>query len=522
VNIVGYIDQHLDSFSLFKQMLQVTGYEGFLSAYGSYTLFLPTNSAVETYLKSRNKDSVNQMNVDSLKDLLKFHLIADTVYTISFTDGKLPYLTMYGQYLVTGANNTNGSTLYRINRQANIIESNLREGNGVIHVIDHVLEPATKTLAGLISSDPKYSIFAEALRATGLYDSLNIDANLNKDTTKAWMTLFAQSDSVFNANGIYSFNDLKDKYSNTGNPKDPADSLHLFVDYHIVNRANYLADVVSSTSYTTWAPYQAVTIKYSNDSILLNDDEFNGVHEPGVLIARMGSDLSATNGVIHNVTGLLYIKERSPFAVYWDVCKYPEIMNQPSYYQKASYTYPWDQIPSFITVPDGSSSKPAITYYGGAGDTRTPFVNHDYLQIPIGSNRIPWFELKTPMLVAGTYKVWICYRTAGRSCVLQVSVDSTIMQRTYNKSTYLPTGTDAVLEAQGWKRYTFINSGNCAGYLVGTVNITTTGQHTIRFTALSGGDNSNWLDMIEFIPIDMDQQWPRFDQDGVAHYSADE
>ena len=521
VNIVGYIDQHLDSFSLFKQMLQVTGYEGFLSAYGSYTLFLPTNSAVETYLKSRNKDSVNQMNVDSLKSLLKFHLIADTVYTISFTDGKLPYLTMYGQYLVTGATNTNGSTFYRINRQANIIESNLREGNGVIHVIDHVLEPATKTLAGLISSDPNYSIFADALKATGLYDSLNIDANLNKDTTKAWMTLFAQSDSVFNANGIYTYNDLKDKYSNTGNPKDPADSLHLFVDYHIVNRANYLADIVSSTSYTTWAPFQAVTIKYTNDSILLNDDEFNGVHEQGVQIARTGSDLSATNGVIHKLTGLLYIKERSPFAVYWDVCQYPEIMNLPAYYQKQSYNYPWDQVPSFITPADGKTSRPQIAYVGGAGGS-SPTVNYDYLDLQMGNNRMAWVELKTPLLVAGTYKVWICWRTAGKSQILQVSVDSTIMQRTFNKSTYLPSGTDAVLEAQGWKHYTTYTNNTVPGYLVGTINIQTTGQHTIRFTALSGGDNGFWLDMVQFIPSEMDQLWPRFDQAGIAHYSADE
>ena len=148
-------------------MLNVTGYDGFLSAYGSYTLFLPTNSAVQRYLKSRNKDSVSQMNVDSLKDLLKFHLISDTVYTISFTDGKLPYLTMYGQYLVTGAANTGGSTYYRVNRQANIIESNLREGNGVIHVIDHVLEPATKTLSEMISSDPNYSIFCSGAQDDG-------------------------------------------------------------------------------------------------------------------------------------------------------------------------------------------------------------------------------------------------------------------------------------------------------------------------------------------------------------------
>lgn len=339
VNIVGYLDEHPDSFSLFREMLAVTGYDGFLSAYGHYTLFLPTNTAVQAYLKQEGKDSVNQINVDTVKDFLRFHLLSDTVYTVSFTDGKLPDLTMYGQYLVTGAANINGTTYYTVNRQANIIQSNLRQGNGVIHVIDHVLSPATQTLAQMITSDTKYSIFAQALKATGLYDSLNILPENNKDSSKAWLTVLAQSDSVFNANDINSYADLKAKYCNTGDPTNPVDSLHLFMDYHIFDRANYLADIISATAFTTWAPLQAVTVKYSHDSILINDDVFNGVHEPGILISRSGSDLSATNGVLHNATGLLYIKQRSPFPIYWDVCQYPEIMNLPAYYQKQNYQY---------------------------------------------------------------------------------------------------------------------------------------------------------------------------------------
>lgn len=520
VNIVGYLDAHPDSFSLFRQMLAVTGYDGFLSAYGHYTLFLPTNTAVKAYLKQEGKDSVSQLNVDSLKRLLEFHLLSDTVYTISFTDGKLPELTLYGQYLVTGATNINGNSYITVNRTADIIESNLRQGNGVIHVINQVLQPATQTLAQMIGSNPRYTIFAQALQATGLYDSLNILPSANKDSTRAWATLLAQSDSVFNANGINSFDDLKAKYCNTGNPLDPADSLHLFVDYHILYGANYLADIVSVSSLTTWAPLQAVTVKYSNDSVLINDDVFNGVHEPGINLSRAGSDNTATNGVLHDAAGLLYLKIRSPFPVYWDVCQYPEIMNLPAYYQKQTYTYPWTALPSFITVPTGLKSQPQLAYIGGVSGS-SPVVNYDYLDVQLGTNRLSFIQLKTPLLVAGQYKVWICWRTAGKSQIIQVSVDSTIMQRTMNKSLYLPSGTDAVLEAQGWKHYTTSTSSNVPGYLVGTVNIQVTGQHTITFTPLSGGDNGFWLDMIEFIPADMDQQWPRFNQDGSAVYSTD-
>ncbi|MGF7232512.1 fasciclin domain-containing protein [Arachidicoccus sp.] len=516
VNIVGYLDEHPDSFSLFRQMLSITGYDGFLSAYGHYTLFLPTNSAVKSYLKKEGKSSLTDFDVDTLKNLVKFHLLQDTVYTISFTDGKLPYLTMYGQYLVTGASNEKGITYLTINRQANILQSNLREGNGVIHVIDHVLQPAYSSLAQLVVNSPKYSIFGQALIETGLYDSLNILPAKNPDSTRAWITLIAESDSVFKAQGVNTYDELKAKYSNTGNPKDITDSLHLFVDYHILYNANYLADIISSSSFNTWAPTQVITTKYIGDSVLINDDIFNGVHEQGIELDRTGSDISATNGVLHDAAGLIAIKKRSPFPVYWDICQYPEIMSLPAYYGKQSYNYSLTNLPSFITLPSSATSAAPPSYkYGGA-----PYVNSDYLQVPLGSNRTPWVEFKTPLLVQGKYKVWICYRRgSSHDNINQVSIDGVALQRTINSSTYMPAGTQADREAQGWKEYTASEQKNYAGYLVGTIDILTTSQHALRFTNLKGGDSGFWIDMIEFIPVDMDQQYPRFDVDGTPVYA---
>jgi uncharacterized surface protein with fasciclin (FAS1) repeats len=50
VNIVGYLAKHPDSFSLFHQILVRTDYAPFLNAYGSYTVFAPTNTGVRTWL----------------------------------------------------------------------------------------------------------------------------------------------------------------------------------------------------------------------------------------------------------------------------------------------------------------------------------------------------------------------------------------------------------------------------------------------------------------------------------------
>lgn len=144
VNIVGYFDKNPDSFSLFRQILERTDNASYLNAYGAYTCFAPTNSGVRRYLTNIGAASVEAADLNTLKDMVRLHLLEDTVYTGSFTDGKLPVITMYGQFLVTAVTNDGGTSSYIINRQALLLKSNIRVGNGIIHVIDNVLLPLPK------------------------------------------------------------------------------------------------------------------------------------------------------------------------------------------------------------------------------------------------------------------------------------------------------------------------------------------------------------------------------------------
>ena len=73
VNIVGYLDKHLDSFSLFRQILDRTETAAFLNAYGAYTVFAPTNSGVRTYLQRIGAASVEAADLNTLKDMVLFH-----------------------------------------------------------------------------------------------------------------------------------------------------------------------------------------------------------------------------------------------------------------------------------------------------------------------------------------------------------------------------------------------------------------------------------------------------------------
>ncbi|WP_207426999.1 fasciclin domain-containing protein [Pedobacter sp. SYSU D00535] len=529
VNITGYFEKYPEEFSEFKKILDITGTSGFLQAYGSYTIFAPNNAGVEAFLKAKGKNSVEELDVEELKNIVKFHLLEDTISTPKFTDGKLPRLTMYGQYLTTGAQNSNNVTRITVNRQANVVKPNVLVGNGVIHVIDNVLQPASQTLAQMLESNPNYSIFTQALKATGLFESLNKIPATNTDVETQWLTVVAESNQTLASKGFNSFDALKARYSHTGNPANPADSLNLFVKYHILKEAKYLADIVSVSSHATLAPLEIVTSSLLGQRVLLNDAVFNGVHEPGVEINRQSSDLSARNGVLHDSQGHFVIKVRKPQRVDWDVAaecsdlaKIPGVLRQRSLGTGAP-AYNDSFAPRGFTELNDLRS-PGVTgigyEYGTSGSLYGAAWWGDFLTIPLGGpNRNPWIELRSPMIIKGTYKVWINYRSRAQSAnnsqnLNEVSIDGVPLPRLMNFVQGRPSGTEAELEGQGWKAYTAVASSNHSGRLVGTIEIKTTDRHWVKFTTINGTQNTNHLDMIQFIPVSENQLYPKFHMDG--------
>ncbi len=532
LNIYGYLSSKPDQFSEFVKILDKAGYGEFLNAYGSYTIFAPNNDGVKKYLQETNKASVDALTTVEAQDLSKLHLIQDTINTTQFKDGKLPQITMFGQYLLTGVVNKNGVSSYTVNREALIVEPNLKMANGNIHVIDNVLRPATLTAAKIIDSKPEFSIFAQALKETGYYDSLNIVNN--PDTTRRFLTVIAETNKALQDSGIASYAALKAKYSNTGNPKLNNDSLHLYVAYHILPDAKYIADIVSAPSHNTLAPLEVITTKLEGETVLVNDLVFNGKHELGIVIDRSVSDIGATNGVVHTAKGHYAIKNRVPIRVDWDVADVPELRKLTAVFRKST---PNPGTPGGFSLTTGSiadikwePSAGQSMAYAFTGLTSTSFFPWygDFVIMPMGltnSARAKWYEFTSPLIVKGRYKVWICYRYSRQSSnnpafPLRVLFNGQPFSRLFRFEEAMPSGTEGELEALGWKSYTADATGgqvnNHPGRLVGIVDVTSTNRHVIRFEALTGsGQSSNYLDMIQFIPVNDNQLRPKFARDGT-------
>ncbi len=532
-NILEYLQK--DSLKRFTKLVAIVDKAGFNSAmntYGTYTLFAPTDSAINLYLKQLNVASIDQVPDSVWANVLKFHLLEEEVVTAEFNDGKLPSVTMYGQYLITGVSNEAGISSYIVNRQAKVLQQNVMTGNGIIHVIDHVLTPATSSLAQLVEQGSDYSIFLQALKETGYYDTLN--TTTNTDGSHRWLTLLAEPDKALSDTGITTYAALKAKYCNTGNPKNPLDSLHLFVAYHILYDVKYLADIVIASSHQTLAPLEVITDKLVNNStVLINDDEYTTisgvVHEPGVQLDPINSDVSATNGVLHRLMGHLSIKVRQPFPVYWDLCStQPELTRLSSVYRKKTYLFDYGDGNTFKGIKWGTS---CLKYRAGVNG-----YLGDYWEMGLGTSSSntdnlgkcdanSWISFTTPLLVKGKYKVWFCYYTQNSTVsAVQASFDSipltsALIQFNQKISSVDPTQ-EAALAAIGWKWWAGAakKSGSTAGRMVGIIDVQVTGQHTIRFDLVSGTNTDCNFDMVHFIPVDMNQTSPRFNPDGSIEY----
>jgi uncharacterized surface protein with fasciclin (FAS1) repeats len=575
VTITGYLDKYPARFSEWRKVLEITKTAGFLQAYGTYTMFVPTNEGVEAFLKANGKASVEEISPEEWMSIVKFSLLEDTISTSRFTDGKLDRLTMHGQYLITGVVESNGTANMVINRQANVLLSDVRLGNGIVHVIDNILSPAKLTVAETLASDPAYSIFVQGLKETGLFDSLNILPPDNPKENQKFLTLIAESDQVLSQAGFSTYDALKAKY-NKGNPdlKDPANGLHKFFTYHILYGANYIADLAIVPALPTLTPTEIIAIKLDNQQVVINDQFFNGEYEPGTLLERDKGDISASNGVLHTTSPYPYsvtytdnssnevtqsgsssghfdIKVREPFPVYWDVADFPEARRNPKFRTSGAGSFGFSKTSASSPSPiEGWNwpKKGAGVTYTNAGSSDA-WVNRDYLNMFLGRKsgnaRQEWIEMRTPLIVRGRYHVWVCYRRQNQSGNWPARIGTQARVRIdggepSSKSFFfaepIPNGTTKELESLGWKYYTSTGNPEAPFALqtlskgkysspwiakdLGIMDIKTTDFHTLLLEALEDSQSTNNLDMIHFIPVDAPSQiLPRFMKDGTPDYT---
>jgi uncharacterized surface protein with fasciclin (FAS1) repeats len=176
-----------DKFSEFTKILQrakssdeMASYYNLLATYGHYTVFAPTNDAIETYLEENGLSSIDELSVADCDTIARTHIIqssSTSYFTTDMTDGVIETTNMLDRYLNVGVDTATLSdgtlkTYYTINDKSRLIVPDDSVENGVVHTVDHVLATSTKLLPEYIEEEGSLNMFYEILKQTHMEDSL--------------------------------------------------------------------------------------------------------------------------------------------------------------------------------------------------------------------------------------------------------------------------------------------------------------------------------------------------------------
>ncbi|MBI4927428.1 MAG: fasciclin domain-containing protein, partial [Anaerolineae bacterium] len=233
-----------------------------LKGEGPFTVFAPTDQAFAKLPAATLNALLQPENKDQLVGILTYHVAA----------GKLPAAEVAKQFLIETVQGepvmvkVDGDKVFINN--AEVILTDIKAGNGIIHVIDTVLLPP-QDIVDTAVADGRFTTLAAALTAGDLIETLKGEGPF---------TVFAPTDDAF-----------------AKLPAGTLDSLLLpenkqqlvdILTYHVVAGEVFAKDVITLTSADTvnGAP---ITIKVEDGKVFINDAQ--------VII----TDILASNGVIH-------------------------------------------------------------------------------------------------------------------------------------------------------------------------------------------------------------------------------
>jgi uncharacterized surface protein with fasciclin (FAS1) repeats len=445
-----YLEAHPESFS---EWVSILHYANMFNALNQsdlvFTSFVPDNDAVKTFYTQKGVEKIEELGEAYAQELVRYHVVATGIPADRFTEGYAVYATTYsGDRLVINFREGGASAIY-VNDLARVTQIADTVVNGYIYRLDAVLPPLVETITDRMEGEERYSIFQEALRETGWLERLSIPYDTTRNNfggiilTKKNFTLLVVPDEVFHANGISNLAALKSHLAVGGTDYTAkSNALWQYVSYHIINGAQYTADLYrferdTMKLITTNEESSVLALTRTGESYYLN---YGG--ERLQLVAEQ-SDRVMKNGIVHEVDGLLEVWSPDPIVVDWDLCDFSdiaELVNEtdPTWYHQVNSTE--NKVP-FTTAAitsytwTGNTTKTSTVTWPvlGLATEKSGSINggnygamyHDVLSVNVGY--LGSFETKTPVIIKGKYRVELffgygtslnSFRTNGSKCQL--------------------------------------------------------------------------------------------------------
>lgn len=331
---------HLQAFA---DIIQRSGQQTFFELYGHYTTFAPTDEAIDAYLREKGWDYDHLTTEQMQKIVYNSTIKSDDKAYLSedFQEGSLASVSLSDRWVtISFATNEAGERVIHVNKNAAIVSLDNEVHNGVVHVVDRVVEPSEETLLNVLKEREEFSLWAQAYEASGLDQAMNdlydpdyaspyltdgiyIDGWYFKVCTrcKQGWTMFCEPDellSTLGATDLPTLEQLVSTYygtSHLGEYSHAENPLHKFVAYHILNRqmstSNFLytGEKTATTYqpkryewYETCLPNRLMEIKAGNQINTRRGGSYVGIN-------NQASNIDAVNGFIHTLTDLLVYDE---------------------------------------------------------------------------------------------------------------------------------------------------------------------------------------------------------------------
>lgn len=249
---------------------------------GSFTVFAPTNAAFSAFLSANGFNSVDEVPVDVLSNILLNHVISGEFQSGSLTTG---YITTNAKEASTGNNismyiNTDNGV--RINGASSVVTADIEASNGVIHIVDEVI--GLPTLVSFATADASFSTLVAALtRADLTTDFVSV---LSGDGP---FTVFAPTNTAFA--------DLLAELGVSGLADIDVNTLDAVLKYHVVSGANVLSTMLSDDMGVQTLASSEFTIDLDNGAEIID----NNGRRTEIIV----TDVQASNGVVHVIDGVL-------------------------------------------------------------------------------------------------------------------------------------------------------------------------------------------------------------------------
>ena len=272
-NSITDIASENPNFSILVEALSRADLAETLEQEGSYTVFAPTNDAFMDFLDANGFESLDDVPLPTLTQVLLNHVVSGTNLSSGLTTG-------YVKTLATGsASSTKTLSMFintasgvRLNGVSSVTTADIIADNGVIHVVDAVI--GLPTIVTHATANPNFSTLTSLLTQQELVGTLD-------GTASSPFTVFAPLNSAFDTATLNLYGGLNSTQKTA------------VLTYHVVPGANVLSNAIPSGPITTFE-----TGTFTISGTVITDEQSRATN-------IVATDVQALNGVIHAVNQVL-------------------------------------------------------------------------------------------------------------------------------------------------------------------------------------------------------------------------